>query len=90
MAVQRDLRIAEVPVRWPRCQKPAPTACANRILTTLGLLYGIPLAQVATKLGSESPTTTLQSYTAPGTVETFAMPQVIALPGPLPARDKAS
>lgn len=74
-------------------QAKVPEVCAHSLRgfsATLGLLSGIPLAQVATQLGHESPSTTLQSYAAPGTVETFAMQQVIALLGPLPARDKAS
>lgn len=76
------------------CRKAkVPEVCAHSLRgfsATLGLLSGIPLAQVAAQLGHESPTTTLQSYAAPGTVETFAMQQVIALLGPVPTRDKAS
>lgn len=44
--------------------------CAHSLrgfAATLGLLSGVPLAQVAAALGHESGTTTLQSYAAPGT-----------------------
>ena len=48
----------------------------------------MPLAQGAAQLGHESPTTTLQSYAAPGTVQTFAMNRALTLLGPLPTPDK--
>ncbi len=70
-----------------------PEVCAHSLrgfAATLGLLSGVPLAQVAASLGHESGTTTLQSYAAPGTQGTLAKEQALAILGPVPAQRKLS
>lgn len=72
-----------------------PEVCAHSLrgfAATLGLLSGVPLSQVATSLGHESGTTTLQSYAAPGTHGALISQQAMAIlgPAPIPRSEKAS
>lgn len=62
---------------------PAVSAHSLRgFAATLGLLSGVPLSQVAASLGHESPSTTLQSYAAPGTSAAINQRQALAVLGP--------
>lgn len=73
---RRLCRMAEVPV-----------VCAHSLrgfAATLNLLAGVPLAQVAAALGHESPTTTLQSYAAPGIETALNTRQAQLILGPAP------
>ena len=69
-----------------------PVVCAHSLhgfAATLNLLSGVPLSKVAAALGHESPSTTLQSYAAPGTREQLASQQAQALLGPVKVPGKS-
>jgi len=66
--------------------------CAHSLrgfAATLNLLSGMPLSQVAANLEHESPSTTPQSYAAPGTREQLARQHAQALLGPVKTPEKA-
>lgn len=68
-----------------------PVVCAHSLrgfAATLSLLSGVPLSQVAASLGHESPSTTMQSYAAPGTREHLASQQAQAVLGPVRSPEK--
>lgn len=68
---------------------PGVTAHSLRgFAATLGLLSGIPLAQVAASLGHESGSTTLTSYAAPGTSQVVNQRQAFAVLGPVKASEQ--